>query len=199
MKKAIVFDLGGVVFSLDGGSYEGREKLAELLNLDKEKLHKIWFERKDLLIKGKMSEEEFLNELIKMSDKPLEIEYLKEVIRKNNKVNEQMINLLIELKSDNLLVALTNEIKEWNEYRISKFKLNDYFEFILASCDVGVAKPETKIYEILLDKLKLPKENIFFIDNHEENLIPAKDLGIKTHLFKNKNILVSWLKENNLY
>ena len=197
MEKTIVFDLGGVVFFLDGSSYKGREKMADSLGLDKEKLHKIWFEKKDLLVTGKMDEEEFLKEIVKISEKPISLEDIKIKIRENNIVNEEMLSLLRKLKENNLLVALNNEIKEWNEYRISKFKLNDYFESIISSCDVGVAKPDIKIYEILLDKLKKSPEDVIFIDNREENLIPAEKLGIKTHLFKSKEILVDWLKENN--
>ena len=109
-----------------------------------------------------------------------------------------MLDLLKKLKENNFLVALNNEVKEWNEHRISKFKLKKYFELIISSCDVGVAKPEREIYEILLDKIKISPEEIIFIDNREENLIPAKNLGIKTHLFKSKKLLVNWLREKGI-
>ncbi|MDO8460028.1 MAG: HAD family phosphatase [Nanoarchaeota archaeon] len=198
MIKAIIFDLGGVLFFSDGGSYEGREKLAEKLGVDKKKLHDIWFKRKDLLITGKMSEEEFLKEVIKISATPLSLNHLKRSIRELNEIDNPMSEVLKKLKKNYFLAALNNEVKEWNEYRIDKFELNSYFKLIVSSCDVGVAKPDHQIYKILLDKIKIPADNLVFIDNREENLLPAKELGIKTHHFKNKELLLEWFKENNI-
>ena len=46
MLKAIVFDLGGVIFSSNAASYEGREKLARQIGIEPSKLQEFWFEQK---------------------------------------------------------------------------------------------------------------------------------------------------------
>ncbi len=194
--KAIIFDLGGVIFSSDGGSYEGREKIAKKIDLDLDKFHELWFKNKEYLVSGKMSEEEFLEEIIKLSQNRISITYLKKLFREGNEINQDMLNLIQKLNKKYILGILNNEVKEWNEYRIKKFKLKDYFKIIISSCDVGAAKPDSKIYEILLKKLNMNSDEVIFIDNRIENLYPAEKIGIKTHLFKNKEDLVRWL--NNL-
>lgn len=192
--KAIVFDLGGVIFSSDGGSYESREKLAKEIDIDKNKLHELWFKKKNLLITGKMPMEEFLKEIVTLSGNKISIENLRKRMEEENKIDKDMINFLNKLKKNYSLIALNNEMKELNEYRINKFNLREYFKLIISSCDVGVAKPDSKIYNILLDKLKASPEEVIFIDNRIENLTPAENLGIKTHLFKNKEELINWFK-----
>jgi putative hydrolase of the HAD superfamily len=195
MIKFIVFDLGGVVFSSDGASYEGREKLAEKFGIDKNKLHEFWFKKKNLLITGKMPEEEFLKEIVRLSKKKTSIEELKRILRDENKIDKDMINLLNKLKENYSLAVLNNEIKELNEDRIDKFNLREYFKLIISSCDVGFAKPDSEIYRILLNKINARPEEIVFIDNRIENLAPAEKLGIKTHLFENKDKLTWWFKK----
>lgn len=46
------------------------------------------------------------------------------------------------------------------------------------SFEVGMIKPELAIYKFLLDKYKLQANECVFIDDKEENLVPARELGI---------------------
>lgn len=195
MIKVIIFDLGGVIFSFDGGGYEAREKLAFLFNLDKERLHNLWFQRyKRDLILGIKNEEDYLTDIIKTFNLKTSLKELNRIIENFNTVDESMIELVKKLKENYLLVVLNNESKGWNQYRIKKFYLNDYFELIFSSSDVGLAKPDKKIYKLVLNNLKgINPSEVLFIDNREENLPPAEELGIKTILFKNKNSLIKEL------
>ncbi|TXT49948.1 MAG: HAD hydrolase IA variant 1 family protein [Spirochaetes bacterium] len=58
-----------------------------------------------------------------------------------------------------------------------------YFDDIILSCDVGLIKPERKIYELCLGRAAAPAEACLFIDDIEKNLDAAREMGIKTHLF----------------
>ncbi len=198
MIKAIVFDLGGVVFSSDGGTYEGREKLAKILSIDSEKLHKLWFEYKKDLMHGKMPEEIYLKKIISEFNINISLDELKEIIRNMNYINLNIVDLLKSLKKSYIIAALNNEVKEWNDYRIEKFNLRDYFSFIVSSCNVGLSKPDIKIYSILLNILNFNAEEIIFIDDRPENLIPAEKLGIKIIHFKGEQKLLKELSEFNV-
>lgn len=198
MIKAIVFDLGGVVFTSDGGSYETREKLAEDLGIDVESLHNVWFKYKNDLVKGKMSEQAYLESVIENIELNETLDELKKIIRDYNIIDDSMVELLLDLKNKYHLFALTNDIKEWIEYRINNFKLNHYFEKIISSCDVGMQKPDLDIYEHLLKEIQFKPEEVIFIDNREENLAPAEKLGIKTHHFKSKQELELWLQSEKI-
>lgn len=56
---------------------------------------------------------------------------------------------------------------------------------ILASSPVrsGLEKPDPKIYEYLLEKVRLPAQDIVFIDDLPKNVEAAKRMGIDAILF----------------
>ncbi len=61
--------------------------------------------------------------------------------------------------------------------------LNRYFEHTIFSCDVGVLKPDKKIYDIGLKKMRVEAENAVFIgDGGSRELQGAIEMGLKTIL-----------------
>ncbi|MGV8142509.1 MAG: HAD family hydrolase [Candidatus Pacearchaeota archaeon] len=190
MIKSIIFDLGGVLFSSDGGTYEARERLASELNIDAKKLHAIWFSRKERLLKGLMAEEDYLGELIKSFNLDISLESLKNIIKGYNKINPEMVALVKSLRNKYNLFALTNEVKEWHEYRIKTFQLKDYFNKIICSSEVGLMKPQNEIYELCLKLIGAEPSNCLFIDDRVENLKSPQDLGMQIIHFKNRLDLI---------
>ncbi len=50
-------------------------------------------------------------------------------------------------------------------------------------------KPDAKIYEYLLKEIKLPAQNVVFIDDRLENVDAAKQVGIDAILFASQKQL----------
>lgn len=68
------------------------------------------------------------------------------------------------------------DIKYWNDSPLSEL-----FDLALFSCDVGMVKPETEIYELALMKLNVkPEESIFIGDGGSNELYGAQSVGMKT-------------------
>ena len=59
-----------------------------------------------------------------------------------------------------------------------------YLDGGLLSCDYHVIKPDPAIYRILIDKSDLDPEKCVFLDDLEDNLKTARDLGIHTILVR---------------
>ncbi len=95
--KAVIFDLGGVVFSSDGGTYETRERLAKEISVDVKKLHEIWFKHKENLIKGRESEDAYIKVIKDSFSLNLSSEELKDKIRSYNVVNHKILIFVKEL------------------------------------------------------------------------------------------------------
>ena len=58
------------------------------------------------------------------------------------------------------------------------YGIRDYFDAFVLSCDVGVFKPDEKIYHALIDAIGVEAESIVFVDDVLKNLDGAKALGI---------------------
>jgi len=96
---------------------------------------------------------------------------------------DDTIPTLIELvKRKKKLGIVTNgvSVKQWE--KILRLGLEHFFEFVIISSEVKYEKPSPKIYEIALERLDLPPEEVLMADNKIEDLKGAKDVGMKTVL-----------------
>ncbi|MCR5681040.1 MAG: HAD-IA family hydrolase [Clostridiales bacterium] len=65
--------------------------------------------------------------------------------------------------------------------RLERFGILSYFTCIVSSWDVGVMKPEGRIFEIALDRAGcLPEEAVMIGDRLDNDIAPAKAVGMKT-------------------
>lgn len=64
------------------------------------------------------------------------------------------------------------------------FGAKTFFEKIIASHVVGLAKPDYSIYLYALQELNVKPENTVFIDDNEVNVLAAKKVGMKACLAK---------------
>ncbi|MBE8727116.1 HAD family hydrolase [Flavobacterium hungaricum] len=73
------------------------------------------------------------------------------------------------------------------------------FEKVYFSFDMGLRKPDPKIYQFLIDKHNLVPENTLFVDDKKENTDSAAALGIKVwNLQVGKEDVVDLYKKNIL-
>lgn len=61
------------------------------------------------------------------------------------------------------------------------------YRAVVQSCRLGIIKPEKEIYHHAQKKAKVPHENILFIDDYEDNIKAAKELGWSTVHFETHN------------
>jgi len=65
--------------------------------------------------------------------------------------------------------------------RLENFGILKYFDVVVGSNDVGYHKPDLKIFELALDEAKAsPEESIMVGDRLDNDIYPAKKLGMKT-------------------
>lgn len=67
------------------------------------------------------------------------------------------------------------------ENRLENLKILSYFSIVIASAEVGVAKPDKTIFELALERAGIsPSEAIYVGDRVDNDMIPAKQLGMQT-------------------
>jgi putative hydrolase of the HAD superfamily len=67
--------------------------------------------------------------------------------------------------------------------------LEAWFDAVIASHEVGVAKPDPRIYEICLQRLGVAGPDALFVDDRLENLEGAARLGVRTAHFTGDPVL----------
>ncbi len=109
------------------------------------------------------------------------IMYINERYDCNVKFREGCKDVLRALKKKDYKIALvSNSWLGHGKYWLKKEKLDKYFDAILLSCDIGVAKPDKRMFELAAKKLKVPLSDCVFVgDKHGSDIQGAHDAGIK--------------------
>jgi len=185
--KAIVFDVGGVL-ALDSPKHFTAE-LSIKKDIPVKDLVTIWRKYWADFKLGKITEDEFWTKfagdlLIK---EPIEdlVQECKDMIRLFLVPNDDVMAYVNSLKGKLKLGILSNNVKEWVTYKNDHFKIDEPFDAVVYSCDVGKVKPEKEIFELILQKLRTKAEETIFIDNHDRNIEAAQQIGMQTVLFEN--------------
>lgn len=191
--EAVIFDLGGVLLNID---YNLTRTAFEQLGIaDFENLysHANADELFSRLEKGLIKEEDFYHELrdctgLSLTD--LEIRNAWNAMLLD--FRETSLDFLEKLKNNYSLFLLSNT----NEIHLKKFyeiyhegersaPFESYFTKAWYSFEMGMRKPDSDIYEYVLEKHQLSRERTLFIDDSIQNIDTARQLGLQTvHLQK---------------
>ena len=184
MIDTIIFDLSEVQLT---GLVGVEKRLAPLLGVKEEEVLKR-LSGEDLLsfFHGQLKEEDYLSRVIKKNRWEISNDKLGQIIRENFKEIKGTRAIIGELRLAGYKLGLLSvHGKEWIEYISKKFDYETLFHSVSYSYEVSISKPDRMAYQILLDKLVSKSENSVFIDDSENNLRPARELGMKTILFTN--------------
>jgi len=178
MPKAIVFDFGNVLASPDK-DYMVRF-LSKTFQIEEGEFDSVNKEKHQAMKNGE-SETGFWIQYGKRKGIALDENWDEQFhaeVKASLCANEDVYELVEELKKKELKVGLLSNITESLAKKIRPHGLYDPFDPCLLSCELGIEKPDPKIYQMLLDEIELPAEQIVFVDDLAENIEAAKKMGI---------------------
>lgn len=82
------------------------------------------------------------------------------------------------------IYLLTNITEESYNYINSVININSTFDGGIYSYQEHFINPDLNIYNLIISKFKLDKEETIFFDDKEKNIIAANKIGIKGVVFK---------------
>ncbi len=114
-------------------------------------------------------------------------------------IDEDFFPIIEALKKKGIIciLATNNEQYRMNHF-IRKYKLEECFNKIFLSYQIGYLKPQREFFNKMLEDLKIPKENILFCDDKPHFIDAAKEFGFKTHLYTDKERFRELLKQESL-
>lgn len=184
MITAVVFDYGGV---LTQPPYDGIVNFEAQLDLPPDTLRAFLREGHpvyDEFLTGRLSGSDFMKAIGThvQEEHELRLDLGALAAAMAFDVEPRMIELLHELHGQVKLGILTNNVKEaaWRD-RIPV----ELVDVIVDSSDVGLRKPDPRIYEHLLAEMQMNADEIVYFDDLEDNLPPARELGIVALWFEN--------------
>src|SRR4029077_1171989 len=76
------------------------------------------------------------------------------------------------------LYALSNWPTEGFSFALKRFDFLGWFRGILVSGEVGVIKPDPRIYELLIERFGVEPQRTVYIDDVEANVVTARLFGM---------------------
>ncbi|MCX6253751.1 MAG: HAD family phosphatase [Bacteroidia bacterium] len=180
MIKNIVFDLGNVLISFKPSEFFSKKNYPE--NIKATILSDIFGSEEWLLLdNGKINTQEAIDGIaLKSSLKKEEIAHIFNLRTELMFPLDQNVRLLPELKKQGFrLYFLSNFPMDIFEEVKTGYYFFKYFDGGIISAEAKFSKPDSRIYEIVLEKYSLNPGECLFVDDIEINVRAAEATGMK--------------------
>ena len=192
--RALLFDVGGVIVRTE---YQApREHLAERLNMTYEDLSKLVFESETSRQAsiGKMSTEAHWAAVAGRLSRPAaEAAALREEFFAGDVLDRGLVDFIRSLRRRCKTGLLSNAWPDTREYLVRN-DLDEAFDVVVISSEVGMMKPDPAIFELALKGLGASPAEAAFVDDTRLNVEAARKIGIHGIVFRNTGQMRSELE-----
>ncbi len=174
MIDTIIFDYGGVIGS-DAHNILFDACVNHGMNIDEAK--KIWAKHWLSMEIGKQD----AKDIWKSISEKIELGNIIEEYESSISYNPKVIEVCKELKKKGYKMGvLANECKAWFKIKVQKAGLQEIFDVLVVSADIGIKKPKKEAFLRTLNSLNAKPTETLFVDNQIENIEAAKELCMQT-------------------
>jgi putative hydrolase of the HAD superfamily len=177
--RAVFWDMGGVILRTEDSS--GRREWEERLGLAPEELAKIVFdgEGSRRAVVGRGTEDDLWKSVLAKLGLP-ESErqaFIGDFFR-GDRVDDRLVDFIRSLRPAVKTGMITNAWPNVRHYLTNEWHVADAFDQIVISAEVGLVKPDPRIYRLALDGLAVVPGEAVFVDDMPENIAGADAVGM---------------------
>jgi putative hydrolase of the HAD superfamily len=181
----IFFDIGGVLGS-NGWDREQRQRAVDRFGLDAADFQ---WRHEDVVgewEEGRITLDEYLDIAVFYIDREFSRSQFIRFMLDQSVPDSDSIAIARALSGTSRFTMMTmnNESEELNAYRIREFELASIFEAFISSCYLSERKPFRRFYNRALGIAQCEPAKSLLIDDRQQNLTPAKSIGMNVILFK---------------
>jgi haloacid dehalogenase superfamily, subfamily IA, variant 3 with third motif having DD or ED/haloacid dehalogenase superfamily, subfamily IA, variant 1 with third motif having Dx(3-4)D or Dx(3-4)E len=175
---SVFIDFGGVIVRTE--DKEPRRLQAEKLGLTSRDLEKIIFESESSqrASTGEITEDDHWQAVAEsLAVTRAEVDKITAEFFSGDRADISLIDFLRSLRPERKVCLISNA---WSGLRtfITRQKLDDVFDAMVISAEVGLIKPDPRIYRLALAKLGARPEESVFIDDVPANVDAARSAGM---------------------
>ena len=176
--SAIVFDLGNVLLPFDYNfAINELNKIEKGLGDKFIEFYNSNYQFHRDFESSKISELSFINKMLEVVGHKIDSDTFCKLFSEIFTLNEDVVSLLSVLKKNYKLFLLSNTNSIHQKYGWRKFEFLKYFDKLILSHEVGAIKPEEKIYKAVENASGYPAKEHFYIDDIQEYVDAAIELG----------------------
>lgn len=183
--RAVIWDLGGVLVRTD--NRKPRTEYAERLGMTYDQLEKVVFagptSRQAAL--GELQAPQHWESICTALNLPLEeLPNLQKAFWGGDHLDGELVDYIRRLRPRYQTALLSNAFSDLRLYLENKWKISDAFDRIIISAEIGLMKPDPRIYHLALEHLQADPAEAVFVDDFIENVAGARAAGLHAIQFK---------------
>ena len=185
--SCVLFDLGGVIVNWHNSWLI--QEISDEFHIEEEILSKEFYKNLSKISTGKNNENEFWyiigtnlksNRLMNLDESLLE-----RIFQKRCSLNKPIIDLSKKLFQKGIILGILSNTEQASYSVIKKLTSLEHFKYKFLSYKIGYLKPESEIYDYVIDNIPYPKEELLFIDDLKSNIESARSHGINSIQYTN--------------
>jgi glucose-1-phosphatase len=183
--RAVIWDLGGVLLRTEDNA--PRRALAERHAMTLGEIEDFVYsgESGERAQRGEISVDQHWENLgTRLGLSPVEFEAFREKFWAGDRLDTDLVAYIRQLRRDYKTGLLSNAFSNLRGMVTETWKFADAFDVMVISAEVGLAKPDPRIYHLALDRLGVSPEAAVFIDDYARNVEAARRLKMNAIHFK---------------
>jgi epoxide hydrolase-like predicted phosphatase len=176
---AVIWDLGGVLVRTE--DYTRRDALAERLGMTRHELEDVFFggESGEAAQRGEISFKQHLENIRqRLGLSASQMRAFTDDFWGNDYVDRELIDYIRSLKENYKIGLLSNAFSDLHRMLTQVWDIDDAFDELVISAEVGIVKPDRRVYEIALERLDVAPPESVFIDDFQHNIEGARAVGM---------------------
>ena len=193
--RAVVWDLGGVILRTMDWSL--RSQWEDRLGLPRMQLTRLVFEsdvsRRATI--GQATDNDVWQSLADaLNLDPSARDQLRRDYFARDQIDSTLMAFIRALRSRVRVGMITNAWPDVRRYLVNEFKIADAFDPLIVSAEVGLAKPDPRIYQLALERLGVQPAEAVFVDDFEDNVAGARWAGMQAVHFTSATQAIAALR-----
>lgn len=188
--KAILLDMYGVIVKQTGDDFVPYIRQF-FPDIEPEEIYDSWF-RADV---GEISSLKIWEAIGFEGD----LEAVEKAYLDTIELNDGFMEFVTAARNRYKLAVVSNDTSRWSRYLREKFDISKYFDVISISGDLGIRKPDERIFLLTAEKLGCSADDCIYIDDRRKNLNAAARLGMRPILLNSRNVEYDGTTVNSFY
>ncbi|MGE5123108.1 MAG: HAD family hydrolase [Acidobacteriaceae bacterium] len=196
MIRAFVFDLGGVL--LRTTDFSPREELALRMGMSRSELEGFIFggESGERAQRGEISVSQHWQNLARqLNYSEQQMKTLVDEFFAHDELDLKLLDYIRRLHQDYKTALLSNAWDDTRQVMTSRWHFEQTFDEIIISSEVGILKPDPRIFRLTLDCLGVEPHQAIFVDDMQRNVDGAIAVGLQAIRFQNLQQMVRELEQ----
>ncbi len=196
--RAIIFDFGSVLVQM--GDAAPRQALAEQLGVPLKELYRLIFDSEPAVraMVGELTIEQHWQAVgAALGVPPAELPAVRAQFWAADRVNHELVAYIRTLRPQYKLGLLSNAWGDLRQVMGERFGFDGLFDDLVISAEVGLAKPDPRIFRLAVERLGVQPDEAIFVDDVLANVEAARGVGLQAiHYLNNPQLFEAFKRLN---